>query len=51
MQSSNSLFFSVIGSNITIFLNDRESASGYLISIVGKSFASDFQRQQQKLAL
>ena len=38
------LFFTVVGYNIRIFLNERELVSGYLIPILGNylSFVYDF---------
>ena len=45
------LFSPVIVYNIRIFLNDRELASGYLISSLGKglSFAYDFQQHKSEM--
>ena len=45
------LFFTVIGYNIRLFLNDRELVSGYLIKILAKSLSSahDFQRHKQEV--
>lgn len=43
---SGCLFFLGIGYNISIFLNERELDSGYLVPILGNnlSFTYDFQR-------
>ena len=45
------LFFTVIGYNIRIFLNERKLVSGYFIAILGNSlsFAYDFQRHKQEV--
>lgn len=44
-------FFTVIGHSIRIFINDRESVSGYLISTLGNSlcFAYDFQKHKEEI--
>ena len=43
------MFFTVIGYNIRVFLNDRELVSGSLIPTLGNSlsFACAFQRHKQ----
>lgn len=50
-ENKNYLFFTVIGYNLRILLNDRELGSGYLISSLGNSlsFANDFQRYKQEM--
>lgn len=46
------MFFTVIGYNTRIFLNDRESAGGVLTLTLGNSlsFAPAFQRHKQEMA-
>lgn len=44
------LFFTVIGYNIRIFVNDRELVSGYLISTLINSFACGFQGLKQEMS-
>ena len=44
------LFFTVIGYNTGIFLNDRELVSGYLIWTLRNSFAGGFQRHKQEMS-
>ena len=45
------LFHTVVGYNIGIFLNNRELVSSYFLSILGKSlsFVYDFQRHKQEM--
>lgn len=48
-ESSDWLFFTVVGCDIRIFLSDREWVNGYLTSALGKGlgFAYGFQRHKQ----